>query len=412
MIMDCNKVYFKLKSSCSVNGWIVSILTLSALSYYHCLAFQRHPFWFSRIENEYPQCAKMTTYNSFEGHSSPFLSSQRLFSAPLNSPSSLKLLNQTDENFLIDDSRVPELYCACQDTRPNIHWIEASSGIDVDTSLTPVIILHGMFGSSRNFLGWAKTLPLMLKRPRQVFLVDLRNHGQSDWHESMTLEDLTCDVCGFMEELDIPKAIFIGHSIGGKIACNMALKKPRLVDGLMVLDIAPVTYNLEKDSQWREVVTNLQKLNQLPLATITSKQQADRLLMEAIPDDAKRAFCLQQLQPDPTTKRLRWVLNIKALADNVDHLGSFDTRDIEQQNAYHQEVLFVAGGKSRFLRSSHLPIIAALFPNFKLITIRDTGHWLHIDAAERTLELAKAYIERDGWKPGHKVGQKPFFYYS
>mmetsp|Transcript_19797 Transcript_19797/g.26106 ORF Transcript_19797/g.26106 Transcript_19797/m.26106 type:complete len:364 (-) Transcript_19797:371-1462(-) len=289
-----------------------------------------------------------------------------------------------------------------EDNNPFINFIEITSSMEVDNSLPPIILLHGMFGSSRNLLGLAKSLPHELANPRKVYTVDLRNHGKSEWRNRMSYEDLVNDMRNMMGKENIQKAVFVGHSIGGKIACSLALSNPELVDGLIVMDIAPVEYSLGEDKQWCDVVTSLRALNSLPLATINSKAQADRMLEPVIPDASKRAFCLTQLQPDPITKRLKWKLNIQALENNVDNLASFHVPQLEPSSAYsngqlsyNQETLFIAGGKSRFLRSKHLPTISNHFPKFSLVTVREAGHWLHVEAPDRIIQLIKAYVERE-----------------
>jgi len=280
-----------------------------------------------------------------------------------------------------------------------INFLDITAGMEINTRLPPIIIIHGMFGSSKNFAGWGKGLYSVLSQPRRILSIDLPNHGKSGWKESMTYDGLAADISEFMSSQGIPTAVFVGHSLGGKVACAVALTQPEKIAGLVVLDIAPVCYTLEKDPQWKDVVTWLLALNALPLSTVTNRAHADSLLAPVIPNESKRAFCLSALQPDPTTKQLKWQLNIRALVNNLDTLAAFDLPQSPEsaygsQLSYNGDALFVAGGKSRFLRSSHLSTIAALFPRYALTSVREAGHWLHVEAAEQTQALIKAYLER------------------
>eukprot|EP00639_Heterosigma_akashiwo_P020827 CAMPEP_0206404060 /NCGR_PEP_ID=MMETSP0294-20121207/28117_1 /ASSEMBLY_ACC=CAM_ASM_000327 /TAXON_ID=39354 /ORGANISM="Heterosigma akashiwo, Strain CCMP2393" /LENGTH=314 /DNA_ID=CAMNT_0053861833 /DNA_START=253 /DNA_END=1197 /DNA_ORIENTATION=- len=294
---------------------------------------------------------------------------------------------------------------------PHIHVVEITSGQDVDNTLPPIIVLHGMFGCSKNVMGFAETLSRSLERPRRIFVKDLRNHGKSGWHENMTYEALSADVENVMSNKGISQAVLVGHSIGGKIASYLALTRPNLVAGLVALDIAPAPYCPQADPDWGAVREALLALARLPLAGVTTRGEADRQLAPVVPDEALRAFCLTQLQPCPRTRRLRWKLNIQALAAHVDHLGEFQvdgqcfsSSSIVAESAYTEQAavlyptqfprkaLFLAGGGSRFLRSAHLGAIGARFPDYHLATVRGAGHWLHVEAPEKVASMINSYL--------------------
>src|SRR6516165_8477223 len=80
-----------------------------------------------------------------------------------------------------------------------------------------LIILHGLFGSARNWGSIARGLADI----RQVHALDLRNHGASPWDESMTYEDMAGDVAAYMERLGLAPSDVLGHSMGGKVAMLM-----------------------------------------------------------------------------------------------------------------------------------------------------------------------------------------------
>jgi len=314
----------------------------------------------------------------------------------------------------LNSSTLVDPDCACQvvdhyvDTNHvHIHYVDVTDGLEVDKNLPPVIILHGMFGSSRNLVRWAKNLASELSVPRKIIVMDLRNHGQSEWLDSMTYFELASDILQIYKKEGFESAILVGHSLGGKIACQLALRCSRRVSGLVALDVAPVAYSPDKDQGWFAITNSLERLANLPLGMVTTKAEADRLLQAHIPDDAKRAFCLTQLQPDPHTKRLRWTLNIRALQSNIDELASFDTSDLDFQSAYHADTLFIAAEQSAFLRPGDLAAMNALFPGHDLKTVKGAGHWVHIDAPERTLELVSKYIDHMADTQHHETEELP-----
>ncbi|CAM9796001.1 unnamed protein product, partial [Choristocarpus tenellus] len=109
---------------------------------------------------------------------------------------------------------------------------------------TPIIVMHGLLGNARNFQGWGLKLLKILERDRRLFAVDMRNHGGSSHCDSMTYEEMADDVLGFLADQGLSRAVLVGHSMGGKAAAMTALLHPDVVEGLVVMDIAPVSYSM------------------------------------------------------------------------------------------------------------------------------------------------------------------------
>ena len=162
-----------------------------------------------------------------------------------------------------------------------LHSVEF--GKSSPSSSTPVLILHGLFGSSRNW----QTLAQKLSAKHHVFTLDLRNHGQSPHCETMSYPQMAADVVRFMDDHQIDKARIIGHSMGGKTAMSMALASPQRVAQLVVVDIAPVAYRHNYD----ELLGNLQNLD---LSQITRRSIANKMLGDVLDDDELRLFLLQK----------------------------------------------------------------------------------------------------------------------
>lgn len=290
----------------------------------------------------------------------------------------------------------------------HLEWVEYSQSREseyamdhnqVESENPPVILLHGLLGSKRNFSSIGTALSRQLvKKKRRVLALDLRNHGENDvssWRDSMSYGEMARDVLHFLDESGIKKAVFVGHSMGGKVAQALALLYPNRVDGLIVLDIAPVSYDREKDGSWKAVNNIIDALSKLQLEN-TSKRELDiELKKGGIEDVALRSFVLTNLEEDREKKLMHWKINLKAISEQMHVLAGFDLQFGESSNAqYHGDAFFINGGASRFIRSNHMSYISRYFPNHMLTTIRGAGHWVHAEAPDDTVALLKRYLER------------------
>ena len=150
----------------------------------------------------------------------------------------------------------------------------------------PVILLHGLLGSKANMTGVARALASRFR----TYVVDLRNHGDSFHHSTMSYGTMAADLGGFMDDLDLDGASIVGHSMGGKCAMQLALSFPERVDKLAVVDIAPKAYT---DPFW---VGYLDAMRSLDLGRLTSRKDADLLMQGAVPDPVYRQFLLANLE--------------------------------------------------------------------------------------------------------------------
>jgi len=261
-----------------------------------------------------------------------------------------------------------------------------------------VIILHGLLGNSMNFNTWAKDLFNSLDTNRRIIIPDLRNHGQSKHVSSMNYREMMEDVLRLMDDQGIAKAEFIGHSLGGKIAAGIALCHPERVKSLAVLDIAPVKYS-EEDASWWQVDSVVDAMASLSLDTIRSRDEANELLKTKIDDPILRRFALTNIIFDSQTDTWKWRINIHSIKK---HLQSVRDYDIGQGNQnledlglqYEGEVFFVSGRRSKYIGTRHLPSIAKLFPKYRMVTLKNAGHWVHSEAPEETVRYCKIFLDR------------------
>src|SRR5919106_1167614 len=148
----------------------------------------------------------------------------------------------------------------------------------------PVVILHGLLGSARNWSSFAK----QLGATRRVFALDLRNHGASSWADEMSYDQMADDVRAFLAHQELPAAAVIGHSMGGKVAMRLALAHGEEVERLVVVDVAPVAYR-------RSFNAYVEAMRGLDLSQISRRSEADALLAGQIDDAGVRGFLLQNL---------------------------------------------------------------------------------------------------------------------
>jgi esterase len=229
----------------------------------------------------------------------------------------------------------------------------------------PLVILHGLFGSKRNWVSVARRLG----GQRRVLTVDLRNHGESPWDDRHDYPALADDVARVIEAVLGRPAAVLGHSMGGKAAMILALSRPELVERLVVVDIPPA----ESAGDTRRC---LEAMRAVPLATFTRRVDVETALAAAIPDPAIRAFLAANIVSRPDG--LAWGINLEALARQFETIRGFP--EIPSGQRYDRPTLFVAGGRSQYLLPDHVPAITRLFPAATIEVIPAAGHWVHAEA--------------------------------
>ena len=240
-----------------------------------------------------------------------------------------------------------------------------------------VIIIHGLLGSSRNWSSFSKKL----SEQYHVISLDLRNHGYSGHTQTMTYSEMTSDILKLMEEFGLERASFIGHSMGGKVAMTFALQHRSMVEQLVVMDVAPVSYK-------NELLPLLDAMTRLPLKDITSRKHADTLLTPRIPDTSLRLFLLQNLIQDGTS--YRWRINLEAIRKSLIDIDGFPAPI--SVKSHPVKTLFLGGETSGYIKPHHYPIIKKYFPKAQIHIIEGAGHWLHIDKPDKVLERVQAFL--------------------
>ena len=226
----------------------------------------------------------------------------------------------------------------------------------------PVVLLHGLFGSLENLGVVARELSQNYK----VISIDLPDHGRSYRSDNFSYDDYAQAVKTTTEALDIEQFALLGHSMGGKVAMTLALAMPDLVSKLIIVDIAPVSY----EQRHTNVINALKSVD---LATLTTRKQADDTMALHVREQGVRQFLLKSLaQADGTWS---WRFNLNLIESDYSELS----QGISSNNQYSGQTLFIKGSESDYLLAEHQALIAELFPNSKAKIIQGAGHWLHAE---------------------------------
>lgn len=241
------------------------------------------------------------------------------------------------------------------------------------TDKPSLLIVHGLFGSARN---WG-VICKRLSDDRHVVAVDMRNHGTSPWFDSHTYTDMAADlaevVTHFGGQMDV-----LGHSMGGKAGMVLGLTDPDRVNRLLVADIAPVGYSHSQNPL-------IHAMKALDLSQIEKRSDADRLLKDSIPEDGVRAFLIQSLD----IKERKWRLNLDALEQNMPHIIDFPEID----GRFEKPTFFLSGGASDYVLPAYRGRIKELFAKPYFATMRDVGHWPHAEKPREFEASIRAFFK-------------------
>lgn len=244
----------------------------------------------------------------------------------------------------------------------------------------PLLILHGLYGSGMNWNRIARTLA----RSRAVHLPDLRNHGQSPHDPDMTYPAMAADILALMDTLGLETASVLGHSMGGKVAMQLALTYPERIQGLLVADMAPVPYS---GTGHDRLIDSLQSLD---LKQVDSRESASRLLAEAIPETGVRQFLLTNLEH--RDDHWRWRIPLDILNNSLDTILGWP----DPSGRYEGPALFVHGGKSDYVTERGTTAIHDAFPTAVIQTMPACGHWLHAEDPEGFTDIVRRFMEEHG----------------
>ncbi|WP_255455713.1 alpha/beta fold hydrolase [Paraglaciecola sp. L1A13] len=233
------------------------------------------------------------------------------------------------------------------------------------------MLIHGLFGSLDNLA----MLRRELSADFNIISIDLPDHGKSQHSTQFSFEQYAESIIYLLNELSISKANIVGHSLGGKVAMQIALMNESLVDCLVVLDIAPVTYTPRHENVFNALLS-------VNLEQITDRKEANDIMAEYVAESSVRQFLLKSLYQDNKTQSWHWRFNLNLLYRDYSLLS----KALEIGHSNDKPVLFLKGELSDYLQPQYTQQTIALFPNSRVRVIQGVGHWLH---AEKPAECAK-----------------------
>ena len=238
-----------------------------------------------------------------------------------------------------------------------------------------VVIVHGLMGSLRNWLLVGKALADFF----EVHLLDLRNHGESPWADSMDWPEMSADLMDYLDSEGIEAPIYlIGHSLGGKVAMHFASEYGDKVAKLVVLDIVAKPYTPHYKSEFKAMLD-------LDLANMQSRQSVSEALEESIPETNFRESLLTNLTRHDCG--FAWKPNLKVL---YACLETIRTNPLSQERVYEGETLLVKGGASDFVAEEDIERMRQYFPKLAFFLMEGVSHNPHVDGRE---ELIKKLVE-------------------
>src|SRR3954467_15024936 len=257
-----------------------------------------------------------------------------------------------------------------------------------------VVFVHGLFGQGKN---WT-TIARGLADEHRVTLVDLPNHGHSPWTDRVHYLDMVEMLAVELEHLGEPVTL-VGHSMGGKVAMQLALRRPELLRALVVVDIAPVEYPLQggrtddPDEEASPFAAFIAAMRALHLDELKTRDDADAALRSAVPSRMVRSFLLQSLVREGVGAGggWRWRLNLELLERDLGELRGFP--EPPAGATFDGKVLWIAGANSTYVLPEDRPRMDELFPTTRLVTIKNAGHWVHSEQPEIFTEALRRFLD-------------------
>ena len=241
----------------------------------------------------------------------------------------------------------------------------------------PLVILHGLFGSSDNWQSLAQRFAAFYR----VFCVDLRNHGRSPWSEEHRYEDMMDDVYAFIEAQQLTDIILLGHSMGGKVAMHFAQNYPHMLSKLVIADMGVKAYPMH-----HQLI--LAGIHALHLDSIIARSEAESILKTYVENDGIRQFLLKNLYWIEKGK-LAWRMNVAVLEREMPNILAA----LPEKESW-TPTLFLRGELSNYILPEDIDEIEARFPDATIETIPNAGHWLHAEQADLFFDAVMGFCLR------------------
>ena len=236
---------------------------------------------------------------------------------------------------------------------------------------SPIVLVHGLFGSLDN-LG---ILARDLVADHDIIQVDMRNHGLSPRSPEMNYPAMAQDLLDTLDARQIEKAIFIGHSMGGKAVMALTALAPERVERLVAIDIAPVDYHVRRHDEIFAAI------NAVTDAQASSRQQAASVMRQHLQEEGVIQFLLKSFVDG------EWRFNVPVLWDQYPHIVGWETIP-----AWEHPALFIPGGNSPYVTEAYREQLLAQFPQARAHVIAGAGHWVHAEKPDAVLRAIRRYL--------------------
>jgi esterase len=256
----------------------------------------------------------------------------------------------------------------------SLHYREYGSYSDQRPTL---LLIHGLLGSSANWHSIARAL----SDDYHIIVPDLRNHGRSPHSPEVSYLSLAGDLHDLIDEHGLDSVVLVGHSMGGKAAMLFSLIHPDMVEGMVAVDVSPVSYPNRFNSIFSA-------LNEIPVETLLDREQAEEMLATQLEERGLRQYLLQNLMLENGV--WTWRANLGALEAGIGQIVGFP--NVEKDSQYLGPALFLYGANSDYVAPEYQTTIQTLFPYARLRSVAGAGHWVYAEQPEAFLAALKAFL--------------------
>lgn len=242
----------------------------------------------------------------------------------------------------------------------------------------PLIVLHGLFGSGDNWMSFSR---MMAEENFAVYQVDLRNHGHSPHSLLHNYKVMSEDVLELIQTADLDKPVVLGHSMGGKVAMQLAIDHTDSLSSIIVVDITTQYYPVHHG-------TIIQALLSVDVNKIQSRKEAEEQLAVYINDAANIQFLMKGLYRKD--EHFAWRFNLPVLSEQIENVGE----EIKSEKPVDIPVLFIRGERSNYIDPGKFDECKNIFPDAKLVTISNAGHWVHADQPLKMMEEVMDFLDK------------------
>ncbi len=252
----------------------------------------------------------------------------------------------------------------------------------------PLVILHGLYGSSDNWISISREL----SERYQIVLPDQRNHGQSSHSPEHSYQAMANDLLELSANLNLKQFYLMGHSMGGRVAMLFQSLHPSMVKKLIVVDVAPWSYQPEDDwfrKSFSEHETIIEAIKSIKPSNYDSRNAVDADLAKYLPNPTLRQFLMKNLKREGSN--FEWIINIDALDANLEHL--LLGIEVNEETAKLSNVLFIRGDESDYIPKNQIFRLKQFYPHSRVHSIPRTGHWLHAEQPQEFVGAVRDFLD-------------------